>query len=378
MLFQNRSKQLRELRESLTDSERRMADLEKIHHHSESELQTSRQAVENLLSHQNQCRGIHGNLDKFHASLISVQGSIASTTDFLGHESVAAQELKGASLVIREATQSITANLGELADSSQSAAIQVGHLDQHAQDIGQIVQVIKEIASRTNLLALNAAIEAARAGEYGRGFAVVADEVRKLAERTSEATGEIGKLVDRIRDASGESRAQMNQLSDRSHQFSADGQQTASVISNLLRLSENMDKALTTTTLRSFCELAKIDHVVYKSRVYQAALGVIDDQAESFCDHTACRLGRWYYEGLGHQNFSGTEGFSAIEAPHKRFHQYAVKAVNAARAGESVAEHLTAMEKESMSVIAMLDILVDRYTDAVNNSQVASGDIDLF
>jgi len=377
MLFQSHAHKRDELQAALADRERRLADLEQTHGRMERELDASRQTVENLRGRQMRCDGIHGNLNQFHASLTSVQGSIAGTTEFLGHEIVSAMEVKSASLVMREAIHGITANLEELANSSQAAALQVGHLDQHAQDIGQIVQLIKDIASRTNLLALNAAIEAARAGEYGRGFAVVADEVRKLAERTSQATSDISQLVGLIRDSSGRSHEQMNLLSERSRLFSAGGQQTATVISNLLHLSENMDKTLTTTTLRSFCELAKIDHIVYKSRVYQAVLGIIEANPEDYCDHTACRLGQWYYQGLGQQNFSGTDGYAAIEAPHRRFHQRAIDAVSAAQSGEAVAEHLALMENESMSVITLLDALVDHYVHNLN-SHPASSDVDLF
>ncbi|MFV0350639.1 MAG: methyl-accepting chemotaxis protein [Halodesulfovibrio sp.] len=120
-------------------------------------------------------------------------------------ESARTTARSGASIVT-DVVKAIT----EVKTRTEGMKKSLGELGVHVDGIGQIMNVISDIADQTNLLALNAAIEAARAGEAGRGFAVVADEVRKLAEKTMTATDEVSKAILSIQDSSRSNIAMMD------------------------------------------------------------------------------------------------------------------------------------------------------------------------
>jgi methyl-accepting chemotaxis protein len=101
----------------------------------------------------------------------------------------------------------------EAVDQASRTNDRVGELSKAAARIGDVIELINNIAGQTNLLALNATIEAARAGEAGRGFAVVASEVKALAEQTAKATGEIGQQITGIQAATQDSVGAIQEIS---------------------------------------------------------------------------------------------------------------------------------------------------------------------
>ena len=135
-------------------------------------------------------------------------GEVAgSTSRTAGLAEEARNEAKnGRDLVIN-----VVSSMGEIEKQSLAMRDGLSGLGAQANDIGQIMGVISDIADQTNLLALNAAIEAARAGEAGRGFAVVADEVRKLAEKTMQATKQVGEAIKAIQQGTNSNMSAMQQ-----------------------------------------------------------------------------------------------------------------------------------------------------------------------
>jgi methyl-accepting chemotaxis protein len=128
----------------------------------------------------------------------------------------AAEQTNQQSSTVSSATEELSASVNEIsrqiAESTRVVGVAVSEarkseqmvsdLVTAAQKIGEVTQIINEIASQTNLLALNATIEAARAGEAGKGFAVVASEVKSLANQTAKATDEIAQQIKGIQESS--------------------------------------------------------------------------------------------------------------------------------------------------------------------------------
>ena len=160
---------------------------------------------------------------------------------------MAKRKAQDGSQIVTQAVKGI----GEVQSSALELRNDMTSLGKQAEGIGNILNVISDIADQTNLLALNAAIEAARAGDAGRGFAVVADEVRKLAEKTMVATKEVGESIGAIQAGTRKSREGVDRAVERIDQttelVSKSGDALVQIVS-LVDLSSDQVRAIATAS----------------------------------------------------------------------------------------------------------------------------------
>jgi methyl-accepting chemotaxis protein len=150
-----------------------------------------------------------------HAQELTTMVAAASDEASTNVQSVASatEELTSSVNEISRQVQESARMANEAVDQARTTNDRIGELSKAAARIGDVVELINNIAGQTNLLALNATIEAARAGDAGRGFAVVASEVKALAEQTAKATGEIGQQISGIQAATQDSVGAIRQIS---------------------------------------------------------------------------------------------------------------------------------------------------------------------
>jgi methyl-accepting chemotaxis protein len=178
------------------------------------------------------------------ATIIEVAKNVSSAAD-------AAREASGVAVKGGKIVSESIESMNGIADTARESSAIISALGDRSKQIGNIVNVIDDIADQTNLLALNAAIEAARAGEQGRGFAVVADEVRKLAEKTMKATKEIGEMIKAMQNETGKAISSMHEevkAVDKGVQLAKEAGEALSEIVSKVDVVTSMVHQVTTAT----------------------------------------------------------------------------------------------------------------------------------
>jgi len=142
---------------------------------------------------------MRGLAERVSVSAQGAAGAAASALDTAQAVAGAAEQLAASIREISGQVSQSTAMVGHAVEAGNETRATIETLNERVGQIGAVADIIRDIASRTNLLALNATIEAARAGEAGKGFAVVASEVKQLADQTARSTAEITRHIGEVR-----------------------------------------------------------------------------------------------------------------------------------------------------------------------------------
>ena len=302
-------------------------------------------------------------------NLRSIQDYLLSMTKELGTVGDLSRETASEADASRITIEGIVADLNRVAEMVAGTNAQIEHIHEKSTEITQIVQVITDVADRTNLLALNAAIEAAHAGEVGKGFAVVAEEVRTLSENTKDAAATIAATIESF----GQATSRMLADSQEVKEITESSRATVTAFSGSVRRFAESARTSFHQVSRaqdvSFASLVKVDHFLFKQNGYRVVnQGMDSPEARAVqADHRGCRLGQWYYQGQGAELFSRVPSYARLEVPHAQVHTHIHQAV--ALLGQrwqsdpevqaKVVAQFEQAERASEEVVAVIDRMVD-------------------
>lgn len=164
-----------------------------------------RRMLESLRSMVREIRGTSVDLASAATEILAAsqeqESAAASQSSAMEEINRTMESLAASAAHVSDSVQGVVANAEQTLTTTDRMVARITELSTHANRIGEILDVIREIADRSDLLALNGSLEASRAGESGHGFALVATEMRRLAERVTASVEDVKKLVSDIRDS---------------------------------------------------------------------------------------------------------------------------------------------------------------------------------
>jgi len=298
--------------------------------------------------------------------LMGSQGKLAETTGLFQQSTIMLDNLAG--------------SLKQIFDQTHESSEKMKGVTLIASEIREFVSIINGISDQTNLLALNAAIEAARAGEHGRGFAVVADEVRKLAKDAGDASKKIADLVASISTHADDANGSITEAAKLTDETANMTNMVGETVGEVVSLSNEMKAVISQAAYASFINTVKVDHIAWKNDIYKVLTGKSEQSIEDFVSHTQCRLGKWYFEGNGKEQFSRLPAYKALDEPHKQVHESGVAALHYMEKNDcdKALDEIARMEQASDQVLGLLGQLCDEiYKYDLHNIDQTQDDIDL-
>jgi ABC-type transporter Mla subunit MlaD len=305
--------------------------------------------------------------EQLKAALTNIQNDLAGCV--AGNDEAAeriASSLNQLSELVAVSTE-IKYDASLLANRTESAQSTSQELNEVTEGIDRLIRKIASVAEQTKLVALNASIEAARAGEAGRGFSVVADEVKELSQEIKEATLEITGAIKSIAQQSTSLHQNLNESTEDANSIVERIELFHHKLDSTSQSANDSSRALNRSNSGVFMVLAKLDHILWKVNTY---LSVVNKSpAFTFVDHRNCRLGKWYYQGAGRENFSDLPAFAELEQPHAQVHNGTRSIFDLLESGLSddddheLDQALQMMEAGSESVFRILDKILQQKLD---------------